>query len=176
LSYSPAGLVPVPIDGDLAVWDSLAIVEYLHEKHPDRGIWPTEPAVRARARSLSAEMHAGFSALRQRLQMNCELRLILPALEQPVRRDIARVVELWSNCLARASGRGPFLFGAFSAADAFYAPVTRRFISYGVELPDVARRYVGAIEALPAMQAWLADAAAEHDFVPWEEPYRDGPT
>jgi glutathione S-transferase len=176
LRYAPTGMVPVLVDGELAIWDTLAITEYLAETHPQHAIWPAAPAARARARSIAAEMHAGFAALRDSLQMNCELRVIMRPLGPAVRRDIARVCELWSDCRARvAGGDGPFLFGAFSAADAFYAPVARRFVSYGVELPDVARRYVGALEALPAMQDWMTDALSEHEFISWEEPYRDGP-
>ena len=172
--YAPTGLVPILIDGDLTVWDSLAIVEYLAEKYPSHGVWPAAAPARARARSIVAEMHAGFSALRGALSMNCELRVVMQPLDRAVRQDLARVFEIWAGCQAQLpAGGGPFLFGAFSAADAFYAPVVRRLVSYGIELPEVARRYVAAQEALPAMRAWMADALAEHEFVPWEETYRD---
>jgi glutathione S-transferase len=174
--HAPTGMVPVLVDGELTVWDTLAITEYLAEVHPQHAIWPRSPAARARARSIAAEMHAGFAALRNALPMNCELRVVLRPIARAVRRDIARVCELWSDCRARvAGGDGPFLFGAFSAADAFYAPVASRFVSYGVELPDVARRYVDALQALPAMQHWMTDALAEHEFLTDDEPYRDGP-
>jgi glutathione S-transferase len=174
LRYSPAGMVPVLIDGDVTIWDSLAIIEYLAEKLPDRGVWPRDVAARARARSISAEMHAGFGAMRRTLSMNTELRVTVGALDNGVRRDLARIFAMWSDCRAQFGAGGPFLFGAFSAADAYYAPVVRRFVSYGVDLPEVPRHYVETMEALPVMQAWTADALAEHEFVSWDEPYRDG--
>lgn len=171
--HSPAGMVPVLVDGELVVWDSLAIVEYLAEKHPDRGVWPSAAAARARARSICAEIHAGFPALRDRMPMNCELRLPDGVFDTAVRRDIARIVEMWTDCRARFGAGGPFLFGAFSAADAYYAPVVRRFLGFDVALPEVARRYVEAVDALPPMQAWMAAALEEHDYVAMDEPYRD---
>ena len=175
LDYAPTGQFPVLVDGDLAIWDTLAIVEYLAETHPNHGVWPQAAAARARARSIAAEMHAGFSALRHSMQMNCELRVTMRPIDRAVRLDIARVFAIWSDCRARvAPDGGPFLFGAFSAADAFYAPVVRRFVSYGVEVPPAAHDYVAAMEALPAMRSWMADALAEREFVSWEEPYRDG--
>ncbi len=172
--YAPTGLVPVLIDGDLAVWDTLAITEYLSEKLPERGVWPASAPARARARSIAAEMHAGFPAIRSTLPMNCELRVTMQPLLRDVRGEIHRVFELWADCRAQvAPDAGPFLFGAFSAADAFYAPMTRRFVSYGIDCPDVARRYIAAIEALPATRAWLDEAFAERQFIDWEEPYRE---
>jgi glutathione S-transferase len=174
LRFAPTGLVPVLVDGDVAIWDTLAITEYLAEKFPDRGIWPSAPAARARARSVVAEMHAGFSALRSTMPMNCELRVTLQPLDRAVRRDIARIFDLWTDCRAQVAPQaGPFLFGAFSAADAFYAPVTRRFVSYGVACPEVAARYVSTLEDLPAMRAWLTGALAEREFIASEEPFRD---
>ena len=173
--YSPAGKVPILVDGDIVVWDSLAIVEYVAEKFPDRGVWPREAVARARARSIVAEMHAGFAPLRMALQMNCELRLANFPLNGAARRDVARIVDSWTDCRARFGQGGPFLFGAFSAADAYYVPVVRRFLGYGVDLPEVARRYVETMDALPAMRAWMTDALAEHDFFDEDEPYRDRP-
>jgi glutathione S-transferase len=174
LRFAPTGLVPVLVDGDLSIWDTLAITEYLAEKFPDRGVWPKAPAARARARSIVAEMHAGFSALRNTMHMNCELRVTMQPLDRAIRRDIARVFDVWADCRAQvAPEAGPFLFGTFSAADAFYAPVTRRFVSYGVACPDVAARYVATLDRLPAMRAWLTDALAEREYIDWEEPYRD---
>jgi glutathione S-transferase len=173
-AFSPTGLVPVLIDGELSIWDTLAIVEYLAEAYPERGVWPEARPARARARSIVAEMHAGFSALRNAMPMNCELRIAMQLLDRAARRDIARVLEIWSDCRAHVAPQaGPFLFGAFSAADAFYAPVVRRFVGYEIELPDVARAYVAAIEASAAMRAWMAAALAEHEFVDWDEPFRD---
>lgn len=175
-AISPAGKVPVLVDGDLVVWDSLAIIEYLAEKFPDRGIWPASSAARARARAACAEMHSGFTPLRSTLGMNCELRLPMPVLSVPVRRDIARVCDLWADCqrLADAS-KGPFLFGAYSAADACFAPVVTRFVTYDVALPEAARRYVAAIEATQSMKEWREGALAEHDFYVPDEPYREKP-
>ena len=171
-TLSPVGKVPVLVDGDVVVWDSLAIAEYLAEKFPDRGIWPRDPRARARARSICAEMHAGFGALRDRLPMNCELVLQNVAFERAVVRDIERIVDSWTDCRARFGAEGPFLFGTFSAADAYYAPVVRRFLGYGVAVPEVATRYMTAVEALPAMRTWMAAALAEEDYVELDEPYR----
>jgi len=172
-AVSPVGKVPVLVDGDFVVWDSLAIAEYLAEKFPDRGIWPRDPRARARARSICAEMHAGFGALRDRLPMNCELLLKNVAFERAVERDIARVVASWTECRERFGAEGPFLFGAFSAADAYYAPVVRRFLGFSVSVPEVAANYIAAVDALPAMRAWMAAALVERDYVAIDEPYRD---
>ena len=173
LAVSPVGKVPVLMDGDVVIWDSLAIAEYLAEKFPERGIWPRAPQARARARSICAEMHAGFGALRDRLPMNCELRLQNVAFERTVKRDIARIVASWTDCRHRFGDGGPFLFGAFSAADAYYAPVVRRFLGFGVAVPQLVADYMAAVDALPAMRAWMAAALGEHDYVAMDEPYRD---
>jgi glutathione S-transferase len=173
LAVSPTGRVPALVDGDVTVWDSLAIVEYLAEKYPDRGIWPRDPKARARARAICAEMHAGFSAMRDKMAMNCELRLPNVIFDLSVRADVARVIASWSDCRAHFGVDGPFLFGAFSAADAYYAPVVRRFLSYGIKLSGEIERYVATIDSLPAMRAWMAEALAENDYVRFEEPYRD---
>ena len=173
LRYSPAGKVPVLVDGDLAIWDSLAIVEYLAERFPDRGIWPADQRARAHARSICAEMHTGFGALRSQLPMNCELRLHWMPLDIHARRDVARIVALWTDCRTRFGQSGPYLFGKFSAADAYFAPVVRRFVGFDVELPQEAATYVATIDALAAMQAWVKAALDEHDFVAIDEPYRE---
>ncbi len=169
------GKVPVLIDGDVAVWDSLAIVEYVAETFPDRGVWPADRAARARARSICAEIHSGFDALRDAMPMNCELRCDWVPQDVKVQRDIARIVASWSDCRARFGGAGPFLFGAFSAADAYYAPVVRRLLGFAVKLPEVAAAYVATMDALPAMRAWVTAGLAEHDFVEMDEPYREPP-
>jgi glutathione S-transferase len=174
LAYSPAGRVPVLIDGPVTVWDSLAIAEYVAERHPALRLWPADVHARARARAICAEMHAGFAAMRSRLPLNCELELRLP-LDREVQRDVDRILKIWHDCRAANGAAGPFRFGAFTIADAYFAPVTQRFRSYGVTLPDQARSYVETIERLPALQAWLTEARAEHDFVPEDEPYRDPP-
>ncbi len=159
--YSPAGRVPVLIDGELSVWDSLAICEYVNEQYLGGRGWPADPAARAQARSLSAEMHSGFSALRNALPMNCRKRVATPALDDEVRRDIARVREIWREAREQHAPRGAFLFGEFSIADAMYAPVAVRFGSYAIELGGVERRYIETLLALPALQEWYAEAATE---------------
>lgn len=172
LRYSPAGKVPVLIDGDRIVWDSLAIAEYVAEKYPEKKLWPEDAGVRAHARSVCAEMHSGFAAIRHAMGMNCELSLKGVLFDVAVQREVARIIEMWGSCRSRHASEGPFLFGRFSIADAFFAPVTRRFVTYGTDLPEVARKYVGTIGELPAMQEWLAEARAERDFVVEDEPYR----
>jgi glutathione S-transferase len=171
--HSPAGKVPVLVDGDLAIWDTLAITEYLAEKHPS--VWPADRAARARARSLVCEMHSGFSALRNHCPMNIEAQLHevgerVWAEQQAVRSDVARVDSAWSQALA-VSG-GPFLFGAFSAADAFYAPVCMRLLTYGLPVSDAARAYVQAVAATSSVAAWIKDSLAEQDYLDFDEPYR----
>jgi len=174
--YSPAGKVPVLIDGDVIVWDTLSIAEYVAEKYWEKKLWPEDRAARARARSICAEMHSSFSAMRNRMSMNCELSLPTVLFETEVQRDVDRVVEIWRDCREGFKARGRFLFGEFTVADAYFAPVTCRFVTYGTVLPEFARRYVDAIASLPAMQDWLAAARAEHDFVEREEPYRHSST
>ena len=162
--YSPAGRVPVLLDGELAVWDSLAICEYLAECPPAAALWPADVAARARARSLSAEMHSGFQALRSGMSMN--VRRVYPsrAPAAAVAADIARVAALWQDCLQRSGG--PFLFGTFGVVDAMYAPVATRFHTYGVTLPAVAQDYAARLLALPAMREWYAAAQAEIEVLP----------
>ena len=171
--HSPAGKVPVLVDGDLAIWDTLAITEYLAEKHP--GVWPAERAARARARSLVCEMHSGFSALRNHCPMNIEAQMHdvgqrIWAEQAAVRSDVARIDAAWSQALT-ASG-GPFLFGNFSAADAFYAPVCTRLLTYALPVSDAARAYVKAVAATPSVSAWINDSLAEQDYLDFDEPYR----
>ena len=159
--FSPSGRVPVLIDGDAAVWDSLAICEYLNERFPDGKLWPVQAKARAVARSVSAEMHSGFTALRQHLPMKFRESFPPRTLAPEVQADIARIVELWTDCRARFGGGGPFLFGAFSIADAMYTPVVSRFRTYAVPLKGVAAAYAQAIWSLPSVQDWLAAARAE---------------
>lgn len=173
--WSPAGKVPVLVDGEVVVWDSLAIAEYLAEKFPEKALWPQTIAARARARSVCAEMHAGFPDMRSRMPMNCQIEFTTVLFDVKVRQDIGRVLEIWRDCRAQFGAEGPFLFGRFSVADAYFAPVTQRFAAYGVELPSVERRYVETIQALPAMQEWLTAARAENDFYLSDEPYRATP-
>jgi glutathione S-transferase len=171
-----AGKVPVLIDGDITVWDSLAICEYVAERFPDRQLWPADARARARARSACAEMHSGFGALRNHCTMNIEAALpdvgAIVWRDQPgVRADVARIEQLWSESL-EASG-GPFLFGErFTVADAFYAPVCTRFRTYALPLSARTEAYVDAVLAAPGVKAWIDDALAEHEFVVIDEPYR----
>jgi glutathione S-transferase len=172
---SPAGLVPVLLDEGFAVWDTLAITEYLAERHP--AVWPADRQRRARARSLCAEMHGGFGALRSHCPMNIEAALPeagarVWAEQATVRANVARIEAAWAEALA-ASG-GPFLFGGFSAADAFFAPVCMRLVTYALPVGDTTRAYVERVQAAPGVAAWIADALAEQDFLDFEEPYRKG--
>ncbi len=159
LKHSPSGKVPALIDAGLTVWDSMAICEYAAEFEPS--LWPRQRAARAVARAVSAEMHAGFAALRSEMPMNCKAALPGEGRTPEVERDIARIAALWEECRERFGGGGAFLFGAFSIADAMYAPVVWRFRTYAVALPPAARAYAEAMEALPAMQEWLAAALDE---------------
>ncbi len=168
--YASAGCVPVLLDGDEAVWETIAIAEYLAERFD--GVWPADPAARSMARSMVAEMHAGFSALRTHMPMNIAARFEGFGLNTAVRRDIDRVLALWRTARERFGGDGPFLFGTFCAADAFYAPVVWRFVTHGVALPADACAYVDAVRALPSMRSWVEAALAEDDFVAMDEPYR----
>ena len=177
LRHSPAARVPVLIEDDgFAVWDTLAIVETLHETEPAAGVWPAAARDRARARSLAAEMHAGFGVLRSRCPMNVEAALPevgarLWAESAELRTEVARIDAMWSNALHERGG--PFLFGAaFCAADAFYAPVCSRFATYALPLSDAARAYQQAVLRAPGVLAWVDDALAEGDFLDFEEPYR----
>ncbi len=174
--HSPAGKVPVLLDDRFAVWDSLAIIEYLNEKFPARNIWPEDIQARARARCLAAEMHAGFGALRQHCPMNIEARLPgvgarVWAEQAGVRADVERIEVMWLEALA-ASG-GPFLYGEFGAVDAMYAPVCMRLRGYALPMSPHIRSYVDRVAAAPGVAAWIAEALAEHDFVPEDEPYRN---
>lgn len=169
LKHSPSGKVPVLHDGEVTVWESLAICEYVAEKQPQRRLWPTHPAARAHARAVSCEMHAGFAALRQHMNMNCRRHLPGKGRTPEALKDIERILALWNDCRQRFGEGGDFLFGRFSIADAMYAPVVLRFVTYAVDLDPVAAAYVQAITTLPAMQQWLAEAAQETEVIPHYE-------
>ena len=175
-AVSPAGKVPVLLlDEGFAVWDTLAIAETLADRFPQAGVWPAGANLRARARSVSAEMHSGFSALRNHCPMNIEASLHevgarIWAEQVAVRADVARIEAIWADALAMSGG--PFLFGAFGAADAFYAPVVMRLRSYGLPVGEATRAYMDRVVAHPAVAAWIADALAEQDFIAEDEPYR----
>ncbi len=159
LDVSSAGKVPILVDGDITVWDSLAIIEYLAEKFPEKKLWPDDRASRARARSISAEMHSGFAALRDECGMNLHRPVGAVALSEEACGNIVRIQEIWTECLTRHGG--PFLFGGFGGADAMYAPVVHRFRTYAIEVTSVVRRYMEAMQALPAFQEWTRDGLAE---------------
>ena len=166
--YSKAGKVPVLlIDGE-PVWDTLAIAETVAELFPDKQLWPADAKARRLARSACAEMHSGFQNLRGKMPMNIKGSHPGKGLTPESQKDIDRVVALWEQCLA---GRGPMLFGSFSIADAFFAPVVMRFRTYGVEVPRFAKDYCTAVEALPAVREWMDAARKEKKFVPEDEPY-----
>jgi glutathione S-transferase len=181
---NPVGKVPVLMDNGFAVWDTLAIAEYVAERFPEKQLWPTDPQLRARARSVCAEMHSGFGSLRSHCPMNIEASLPdtgrLIWRDQPgVRADLARLGGLWSELLAAQpsqmpDGSAPLLFGTFSIADAYFAPVCMRLNTYGLPLPADLAAYVARVTALPGVMAWIQGALAEHDFLDFEEPYRLG--
>lgn len=172
---SPTGKVPVLVDGDLAVWDTLAIAEYVAETHLGQHLWPADAKARARARSVCAEMHSGFTALRGNCPMNIEANLadtgaLIWRDQAGVRADVNRLVEMWSALLQEHGG--PMLFGEFTIADAYFAPVCMRLHSYALPLPPHISAYVDRVHALPGVKAWIDDALAEKDFLDFEEPYR----
>ncbi|AXT47883.1 MULTISPECIES: glutathione S-transferase family protein [Chromobacterium] len=161
LAANPAGKVPVLIDRKLRVWDSLAICEYLAECFPAAKLWPDDAGLRAVARSIVAEIHSGFSALREHLAMNLTLRHINYQSTPAVEFDIARIISLWEEHLPRHQANGEFIFGGFSIADAFFAPIATRFHTYNVKLPEQSQAYVNRLLALPAMREWYDAAQAE---------------
>ncbi|MGZ5915160.1 MAG: glutathione S-transferase family protein [Hyphomicrobium sp.] len=166
LKHSPSGMVPTLIDGELAIWDSLAILEYLAERHPEAELWPREASARAIARSAAAEMHSGFGPLRQHCSMDVFIRAPQATLPDEVAANVQRIVALWRECRSKFGDVGPFLFGRFSAADAMYAPVASRFRSYVPDLAPygddgTAQAYVETIFAMPEMAAWIEGARAE---------------
>lgn len=158
LKYSPTAKVPVLIDGDLHVWDSLAIAEYLNEKYPEKRMWPSSTADRARARSISAEMHSGFSDLRQHLSHDIQ-KNFKEFDYSAAKADIQRIKDIWTECLKKSGG--PYLFGDFSIADAMYAPVANRFVSYAVPMEGLVQDYVGVLRANSAHDLWIEAGLAE---------------
>ncbi|HSV80346.1 MAG TPA: glutathione S-transferase family protein [Ramlibacter sp.] len=177
LQVNPAGRVPTLMDDGFAVWDTLAIAEYLAERFPEHQLWPRDRAARARARSVCGEMHAGFNGLRTHCSMNIEASLpeagAIALRDQPaVRADLERIVAMWTALLEEHGG--PLLFGEFTIADAYYAPVCMRIRTYALPVPAAVTAYVDRVRALPSVQAWVQDALAERDFRDFEEPYRQG--
>ncbi|WP_431108193.1 glutathione S-transferase family protein [Variovorax paradoxus] len=176
-TLNPVAKVPVLVDGDLVVWDTLAIAEYLAETFPEKQLWPRAAADRARARSICAEMHSGFGNLRTLCGMNIEASLAdvgaqLLKDNPGLQAEVDRIVQMWTDLLA-AHG-GPMLFGEFTNADAYFAPVGTRIKTYGLPVPPEISAYIERVQALPGIKAWIDDALAEKDFLQFEEPYRKG--
>jgi glutathione S-transferase len=158
--FSPSGRVPALIDGEVTVWDSLAICEYLNEKFPEKHLWPANAAQRAHARSIAAEMHSGFADLRNDCSMKIVEQFPSKALRPETQGDVDRIVAIWTGCLSKSGG--PFLFGKnFTIADAMYAPVVSRFRTYAIPAPGAAQKYCDTIWAFPPLQEWVAAARAE---------------
>jgi glutathione S-transferase len=175
-AHSGSGKVPVLIDGDIRVWESLAILEYLAERFP--GLWPAQEGARAHARAIAAEMHAGFLPLRRQLPMNIRRPVSKRSLDDAAASDVSRIDAMWNTCRAKFTNTGPFLYGAFCAADAMYAPVVWRFHTYAVEVSATARAYMDAVMALPASREWRDASRREpwvlpHDEVDWPEVLRE---
>jgi glutathione S-transferase len=161
LAFTRSGKVPTLVDGDVTIWDSLAIIEYIAERFPDARLWPEDRARRAHARSIAAEMHSGFPALRSECAMNLHRTVRAVALSTEARADVARVQQIWMECRERYGKLGPFLFGGFGAADAMFAPVVHRFRTYAIAVAPEARAYMETIMEMPAFQEWTRGALAE---------------
>jgi glutathione S-transferase len=161
LSFTHSGKVPVLLDGDVTIWDSLAIIEYVAERFPEIRLWPEDRASRAHARSISAEMHSGFAALRNECGMNLHRSVGAIELSSEARANIARIQQIWIECRERYGKSGPFLFGEFGGADAMFAPVVHRFRIYAIEVAPVVRDYMNATMSLPAFQEWTRAGLAE---------------
>jgi len=170
-AYSPTRQVPVLIVDGEPVWDSLAICETVAELYPRKQLWPADARARQIARSICAEMHTGFRSLRGAMPVNIRASLAGKGMSPAVQLDIDRIVEIWESSRARFGGNGDLLFGQFSAADAYYAPVATRFRTYAVTLPPLAQRYADALLDLSAVREWMAQAQRETEFVPADEPY-----
>ena len=165
LEHSPSGRAPVLHDGTTTVWDSLAIIEYLAEIHAEKGIWPVDREARAIARSISAEMHSGFVALRSHLPMNFRAQGRIRTLTEEAELDVMRVQEIWSSCRREYGKRGEWLFSDFSAADAMFAPVAIRFIGYGIRCDERGTAYVDSVLGHPALREWMIQAQGEYEII-----------
>jgi glutathione S-transferase len=171
-ALSPSARVPVLLDDDLVIWDSLAIAEYLAERFPEKRLWPQDRVARARARAVCAEMHSGFALFRGAMPMNFRADLPGRGWSVMVQREIDRLLTILQDARERHGQGGPFLYGAFSIADAFFAPVARRLRGHAVALPPVAQAWVDTVLALPAVEEWAASSRAARDFCQQDEPYR----
>jgi len=174
-SLTPTAKVPVLVDGELAIWDTLAIAEYVAEKFPEKQLWPQDKTARARARSICAEMHSGLTGLRSNCPMNIEASLpevgaLVWRDKAAVRDDVQRVVQMWTSLLQEHGG--PYLFGQFSIPDAYFAPVCMRLKTYALPVPELISAYVQRVSELPGVAAWIEGALNEKDFLDFEEPYR----
>jgi glutathione S-transferase len=167
--YSPSRRVPVLWDGALCVWDSLAIVEYVNERWAEGKLWPAEPALRAQARAISAEMHAGFPLLREHLPMNCRASDRFVAIDDGLEAKINRLLSIWRDCRESAADGGPWLYGKFTIADAMFAPVALRFSTYDIELPAFAHNYVETVLHDSDVAQWIAAAREETEVVEADE-------
>jgi glutathione S-transferase len=174
LAVARNGKVPALDDGGVHVWESIAILEYLADKFPRAGLWPSDPPARAHARAISAEMHADFLALRRECPMNFWRPVLRRDLSPEAKTNVARIDAIWTDCRARFGQGGPFLFGSFGAADAMYAPIVSRFHTYAVAVGAPSRAYMAAVMALPAWSEWKDAALKEPWVVPEDEP--DWPT
>lgn len=161
LTYSPAGLVPILQEDDLTIWDSLAICEYIAENYPDKGCWPKDSKERAKARSISSEMHSGFSVLRNTMPMNCREKIDIDSISPELQKEIDRILTIWKECRSNSKNKGPFLFGSFTIADAMYAPVVSRFETYGVTVGELEREYMDHLLSTPEFQQWIEASRQE---------------
>ncbi len=161
LDYAPSGKVPILVDDGVTVWDSLAILEYLAERFPEAGVWPKDRAARAHARSISSEMHSGFMPLRNECSMNIHRAVAAKALSDEAKANATRIDEIWTDCRKRYGSGGPFLFGRFSAADAMFAPVVHRFLTYAVDVSEGARSYMTTMTTFAPFKEWTEAALRE---------------
>jgi glutathione S-transferase len=163
--YSPTGLVPTLVSGDLSIWDSLAICEYIAEQHPELNCWPEDVQARAIARSISSEMHSGFSQIRKTLPMNIRRNKAIDTISADLAKEIGRVCEIWKTCRQFYAGGGDFLFGRFTIADVMYAPVVLRFKSYLIDVGNIEAGYMQSMLALPSLKEWIDDALVEEEVI-----------
>jgi len=170
IEYSPAGKVPILLDDGIRVWESLAIIEYLAEKFPQSGLWPNDPAARAHARAICSEMHAGFQPLRRECPMNMWHPPRAQAESEDVEKNVRRIVAIWEECCTLFGAEGPFLFGRIGAADAMFAPVVSRFLTWGISTSVVSESYMAAITDTPAWQSWRGAALQESWVMSHNEP------